>query len=125
MKGSEFEPKLYRENKTKKGKENEVEKENEIKRLDLAYAITIHRSQGKGYDTVVIIIHSTAKKMLNKNLLYTAITRAKKKCIIIGDKEGLEACKKEMPIRITNLCKNNMIRLNEEIPSKDEEITII
>ena len=40
---------------------------------------------------------------LNRSLLYTAITRAKKKCIIIGDKEGLEECKKNIPQRITNL----------------------
>ncbi len=45
--------------------------------------MTIHKAQGKGYDTVIIILHSDMyTKLLNRNMLYTAITRAKKKCII-------------------------------------------
>lgn len=87
----------------------------DMKQLDLAYAITIHKSQGKGYDDVIVIIHSSAKRMLNKKLLYTAMTRAKERCIIIGDKEGLEACKKDIPPRITNLFKDNLSRKNENI----------
>lgn len=87
--------------------------ENEIDKLDLAYAITIHRAQGKGYDNVIIIMHSSMRRMLNKNLLYTAITRAKKKCIIIADKDSLSACKQDMAPRITNLCKDNMTKLND------------
>ena len=75
--------------------------------LDLAYAITIHKSQGKGYTDVIIIIHSSMySKMLNRNLLYTAITRAKKRCIIIGDVDGLNECKKIRPMRVTNLFKD-------------------
>jgi len=44
--------------------------------------------------------------ILNKNLLYTAVTRAKKRCIIIGDKEGLKKCKREMEERVTGLFKD-------------------
>jgi len=78
-------------------------------KLDLAYAMTVHKAQGKGYDTVVIIIHSSMYSgLLNRNLLYTAITRAKKKCIIIGDDGGLEECKKLMEPRITSLFKNSI-----------------
>lgn len=73
-------------------------------KVDLAYAMTIHKAQGKGYDTVIIIIHSSMyHQLLNRNLLYTAITRAKERCIIIGDEEGLLECKKMMEPRITNL----------------------
>ena len=50
----------------------------------LAYAITVHKSQGSEYKTVVIPFISAYHIMLQRNLLYTAVTRAKKKVIIIG-----------------------------------------
>ena len=96
--------------------ENEINK-NEIleAKLDLAYAMTIHKAQGKGYDTVIIIINSSMYDgLLNKNLLYTAITRAKNKCIIIGNEEGLDKCKKGMVPRITNLYRESEKTLGTE-----------
>lgn len=90
--------------------------------IDLAYAMTVHKAQGKGYDTVIIIIHSSMfRGLLNRNMFYTAITRAKKECIIIGDIMGLETCKSEMPSRITNLYRakdildDNVIFINQNI----------
>ena len=56
-----------------------------IHELDLCYATTIHKSQGSEYDTVVIVLMPSAYGMLQRNLLYTAVTRAKKRCIIVGD----------------------------------------
>lgn len=56
-----------------------------IHELDLCYATTIHKSQGSEYDTVVIVLMPSAYVMLQRNLLYTAVTRAKKRCIIVGD----------------------------------------
>lgn len=50
----------------------------EFSELNLAYSFTVHKSQGKGYDAVVLLIHSSMGRMLNKKLLYTGITRAKK-----------------------------------------------
>ena len=85
--------------------------ENKLKELELAYAMTIHKAQGKGYDDVIVIVHSSMYSMaLNRNLLYTAITRAKQRCIIIGDKGGLDECKKKRPERVTNLFKNAEMR---------------
>ncbi|MCL2377245.1 MAG: ATP-dependent RecD-like DNA helicase [Defluviitaleaceae bacterium] len=52
--------------------------------LVLAYAITIHKSQGSEYDVVILPIHSGPPMLLNRNLLYTAITRAKKLVVIVG-----------------------------------------
>ena len=77
----------------------------ELDEIELAYSFTIHKSQGKGYDNVIIIIDASMKIMLNKKILYTAITRAKKRCIIIGSNEALELCKQEMTERITGLFK--------------------
>jgi exodeoxyribonuclease V alpha subunit len=58
--------------------------------LDLAYAMTIHKSQGSEYDVVVIPMTTSHYMMLKRNLLYTAITRAKKLCVIIGTKRALQ-----------------------------------
>lgn len=76
-----------------------------IKELKLAYALTIHKSQGSEFDTVILPIFNCLEFMLNKNLLYTAFTRAKKKLILIGDKEVLENTKNKEIIRLSNLFK--------------------
>ena len=52
--------------------------------LSLAYALSIHKSQGSEFDNVIIIFHQTHYMMLKKNLLYTAITRGKKNVVIFG-----------------------------------------
>ena len=46
--------------------------------LDLAYAITIHKSQGSEYPVVILVIPPTAPRLLTRNLLYTAVTRARR-----------------------------------------------
>ena len=62
----------------------------EAKDLKLAYALTIHKSQGSEWDWVIVVCHSMHHYMLSRQLLYTAITRAKKGVIIVGDEEGIE-----------------------------------
>ncbi|OOB79494.1 MAG: AAA family ATPase [Epulopiscium sp. Nuni2H_MBin001] len=57
---------------------------NQLDELDLAYAITIHKSQGSEYPVVVIPIHSGPPMLLSRNLLYTAVTRARKIVVIVG-----------------------------------------
>lgn len=58
----------------------------ELEELELAYAITVHKSQGSEYDYVLLPIYSGYPKLFTRNLLYTAMTRAKKMLIIIGSK---------------------------------------
>ena len=53
--------------------------------LELAYAITIHKSQGSEYPAVVIPLLSGPPLLMNRNLLYTAVTRAKKCVTLVGD----------------------------------------
>ena len=68
----------------------EVEYEStELDELSLAYATTIHKSQGSEYPIVVIPVHFTNYVMLQRNLIYTAVTRAKKVCVVIGQKRAL------------------------------------
>lgn len=80
-------------------------KKEDIKDLDLSYAITIHKSQGSEFDCVLIPMMSTAYMLLNRNLLYTAITRAKKLVILLGEKRILKQMVKNNneSKRVTNL----------------------
>ena len=56
----------------------------ELEQLELAYAITIHKSQGSEFNVVIMALPQAAPMLLTKNLLYTGITRAKKLLIIFG-----------------------------------------
>ena len=56
----------------------------DLPELSLAYAITIHKSQGSEFPVVIIPIMGGSPLLMNKNLLYTAVTRAKKMVILIG-----------------------------------------
>ena len=57
--------------------------------LQLAYATTVHKSQGSEYDTVILVLLPTQRMMLKRNLLYTGITRAKKTTYLITTEEAL------------------------------------
>jgi len=61
----------------------------QLDELVLAYAISIHKSQGSEYPAVVIPILSQHYIMLQRNLLYTAITRAKKLVVLVGSKQAI------------------------------------
>ena len=55
--------------------------------LDLAYAITVHKSQGSEFDVVIMPMFDTHQLLMTRNLLYTAVTRAKKLVILVGKEE--------------------------------------
>ncbi|MFI3211166.1 MAG: AAA family ATPase [Peptostreptococcaceae bacterium] len=67
------------------GNKEVLYQEDDFKLLDLAYAMTTHKSQGSEFKCVLIPLHKTLKSMANKNMIYTAITRARDKCILVGD----------------------------------------
>ena len=58
-------------------------------RLDLAYAITIHKSQGSEFETIIIPLVTQHFNMLFRNLVYTAITRARKLVVFVGTRKAL------------------------------------
>ena len=62
----------------------------DVGELSLAYAITIHKSQGSEFDVVVIPIIAGTSLILTRNLIYTAVTRAKKMVVLVGEKKNLK-----------------------------------
>jgi exodeoxyribonuclease V alpha subunit len=84
--------------------------------LQLSYATTIHKSQGSEYPIVVIPLTTQFAIMLQRNLIYTAITRAKKVCIIVGQKKALV-----MAVRNKTIQKRNTL-LKERLISEDKKL---
>ena len=85
--------------------------------IDLAYAITVHKSQGNEFEAVVMPLLGRHKKLHYRNLLYTAVTRAKKLLIIVGQKATVEemVANDRKTLRYTNLSyriKNELENLN-------------
>ena len=73
--------------------------------LDLAYAITTHKSQGSEYTSVIVAIDDSSYIMNNAEVLYTSITRAKKNCVLLGTNSAIRHCikNKEMNTKQTYL----------------------
>ncbi len=67
----------------------EIDSEN-YEDMTLAYGTTIHKSQGSEYDVGIVVMPKTPKIMLLRNLFYTAVTRGKKKVIVIGYKDSID-----------------------------------
>jgi exodeoxyribonuclease V alpha subunit len=61
----------------------------EIDELTLAYAATVHKSQGSEYASVVVPVHTQHYMMLQRNLLYTAVTRGKRLVVLVGSRKAL------------------------------------
>lgn len=75
--------------------------------LELAYAITIHKSQGSEYPAVVLPLLAGPRPLMNRNILYTAVTRGKKCVTIVGSKETVREMihNKSEQMRYSSLCK--------------------
>ncbi|MEI3033942.1 MAG: ATP-dependent RecD-like DNA helicase [[Eubacterium] siraeum] len=92
-----------------------------LRRLEHAYAITIHKSQGSEYDAVIIPITAFTHNLLYRNLLYTGVTRAKKMIIVIGTKELV----KTMVDNNRKMLRYSLLRplLEKEMNRKDTKET--
>jgi exodeoxyribonuclease V alpha subunit len=79
----------------------------ELDELVLSYAITIHKSQGSEYPCIIIPLHTQHYVLLQRSLIYTAVTRARKLVIILGTKKALSLAvtRAESRERITTLCE--------------------
>ena len=79
----------------------------DLNELLLAYAVSVHKSQGSEYPVVVIPVHISHYMLLQRNLLYTGVTRARKLVIIVGTKKALSIGIRNNKIqkRFTGLCQ--------------------
>jgi exodeoxyribonuclease V alpha subunit len=79
----------------------------ELDELALAYALSIHKSQGSEYAAVVVPLHAQHYLMLQRNLLYTGITRGKKLVVLVGSRKALETAvsRRDTSRRFSGLCR--------------------
>ena len=71
-------------------------KSGEFDKFNLAYAVSVHKSQGSEYDNVVIILARSFNRMFYNKLIYTAVTRAKKSLMILGSIDSLNVSVKTL-----------------------------
>lgn len=95
----------------------------ELDELTLAYATTIHKSQGSEYPIVVMPVLMTHYVMLQRNLIYTGITRAKKICVLIGTKRALSyAIRNQSVLKRNTLLKERLNgTVNKELSGKSPQ----
>ena len=81
--------------------------------LALAYALTVHKSQGSQYDTVLMPVSMATARMLYRNLLYTAISQAGKEVILVGSREALNTAMQCIPYprKSKLVARTNLLRL--------------
>ena len=88
----------------------------DMKHFKLAWCITVHKSQGKEWDNVVMLIPSDSRFMMNNNLIYTGVTRASKKCTILADlsvfEYGINRSQYMQQTQLVN-CKHNKVVYNK------------
>jgi exodeoxyribonuclease V alpha subunit len=84
----------------------------ELNDVALAYAVSVHKAQGSEYQAVIMPLLTQHFIMLQRNLFYTALTRAKKLCVVIGSYKALYiAIKNDKPVKRNSLVKDKLIRL--------------
>lgn len=82
--------------------------------MDFAYAYTIHKSQGSEADMIIIYLPKSMMHMMTRSLLYTAVTRAKKKVIIVETEDALETCVKTEDANRNTKMKDLIINFAEQ-----------
>ena len=87
-----------------------VYSQTDLVELDLAYAVTIHKSQGSEFETVISPVLTQHFKMLFRNLLYTGITRAKKLVVFVGTRRALTMAVKNKDISLRQTALETLIR---------------
>ena len=95
---------------------------NEWYKIRLAYAMSIHKSQGSEFPVVILPITSASKRMLERNLIYTAITRAKSKLILLGELQAFEYATQHMGTSRKTYLIERFIELTESSEEVNEPI---
>ncbi len=84
---------------------------NELEEIDLAYSLTVHKMQGSQCEAAIILCHMRNYIMLNRNLGYTAVTRAKKMACIIGQKKAVKVMVSNVKINERNSMLCELLKL--------------
>lgn len=84
----------------------------DIQQLGLAYALTVHRSQGSEIPCVVLALHDSHYMLLERQLLYTAVTRAKQSLIIVGSRRALHLAVSRISSRRRNTAIIELLRVS-------------
>lgn len=92
----------------------------ELAALDLAYAMTVHKLQGAGRKTVIGIIDNTHHQLLDNCMLYTLLTRAKKRCLLLAEPEAFLQC-----IRTSHNNRNTWMMLMTSIIESNVPTNVI
>ena len=91
-----------------------------LKKLDHAYAVTIHKSQGSEYNAVILPLTSVSRNLLYRNLLYTGVTRAKNILIIIGKRSQVATMVENNRKTLRYSCVKPLLMLETSKEKKDE-----
>lgn len=92
-----------------------VYEKDEMDDLTLAYAVSVHKSQGSEYQAVVMPLLTQHFIMLQRNLFYTALTRAKRLSVIVGSYKALHiAIKNDKPLQRNSLFKEKLLQMSSE-----------
>ena len=87
--------------------------------IDLAYAMTVHKSQGCEFDLVILALGKMSPKLLNRKLLYTAVTRGKKKVVIVDSEGMLQKMLRSTDISRRNTSLSDFLKI---IDNKEEKL---
>jgi exodeoxyribonuclease V alpha subunit len=80
--------------------------------LELAYAITIHKSQGSEFEAVIIPVLTQHFKMLYRNLIYTGLTRARKLAVFVGTRKALAMAVRQQDTSKRQTALNELLKNN-------------
>ena len=88
----------------------------ELNDITLAYAVSVHKAQGSEYQAVIMPLLTQHFIMLQRNLFYTALTRAKKLSLIVGSYKALYiAIKNDTPVKRNSLVKDKLVRIGQAV----------
>ena len=83
----------------------------DLDQLALAYAMTIHKSQGSEYPCVVMALHTQHVILLQRNLLYTGVTRGKKLVVVVGSRRALQLAVTRQQAKVRcSLLRHRLVR---------------
>ena len=89
----------------------------QLRELSLAYATTVHKLQGSETDYMVMILSGIHKNLLYRNLLYTAVSRARKLCVLIGEEKAIRTALRNETVSTRNSNLSRRLIQSSESPS--------